>query len=393
MSNFGFTMIVNGIPVEYKGIQMIEQRMLFYVDPNLPYNDIKHKLLYGYYTDFAFSKPIKLDDVLNDCKKYNIIPIVNICATEGSWKGKGITPQQYGKIGGVIRDILKERGFKKGSAYMAGFNEPGKVLSTDQTISYTNALHDIVGDDFDVVYGNDEFNMLDWNKMGRDCRAAIEGVHPLSSLGTWTEPKKYFKNIKDWKTIADTYGKKIICTEGGSWFKDYCKEGHQINLDILAECKKYDIDCLIVLPDINEAAKKEWKLLGYRIWNTAFTEQVSGCENKFNEFMDYIKLNGTVPIFEEDEEYMKLEKYYYRLKVTFNRDKTKAGIRFIQTVLEIEPDGKWGDATDKALVSYQITNGLIPDKIVGPLTFREMMKTDPKAYIDLQYFVAVGDWQ
>lgn len=293
MTYFGTTMLVNGVQPEQ---QMIEHRMLFYVDPNLPYNDIKHKLLYEYYTDFAFSKPIKLDDVLNGCKKYNIIPIVNICATEGSWKGKGITPQQYGKIGGVIRNILKERGFKKGLAYIAGFNEPGKVLSTDQTISYTNALHDVVGNDFDVVYGNDEFNMLDWNYLGKNCKAKVMGIHHLSSVGTWDNPYKYFSHIEDCKTIANTYGKQIIGSECGSWFKDYCKEGHQINLDIMAECKKYDyLGCLIVLPDINQKSKLVWKLLGYRVFNNEFTTMVSGSQSKYDEFMNYIKINGTKP--------------------------------------------------------------------------------------------------
>ena len=89
---------------------------------------------------------------------------------------------------------------------------------------------------------------------------------------------------------------------------------------------------------------------------------------------------------------MKLEKYYYKNKVTYKRDPKKAGVRFIQTVVGVNPDSKWGDITDEAVRQYQENNGLDQDKIVGPLTFREMMKTDAKAYIDLQYFVAVGDW-
>lgn len=96
-------------------------------------------------------------------------------------------------------------------------------------------------------------------------------------------------------------------------------------------------------------------------------------------------------------EMLLLEKYYYKLKVTFNRDIQRAGIKFIQACLGLNPDGKWGDLTDKAVEKYQIENNLLrpdgtADKIVGPDTFRNMMKNYPKAYIDLQYFTAIGEW-
>ncbi|MHB1334529.1 MAG: peptidoglycan-binding domain-containing protein [Candidatus Humimicrobiaceae bacterium] len=93
-----------------------------------------------------------------------------------------------------------------------------------------------------------------------------------------------------------------------------------------------------------------------------------------------------------EAEMFQLEKYYYRLKVTFNRDINRAGIKFIQTVVGATPDGKWGDATDEAVEKYQVDHGLAADKIVGPDTFRDMMKNYPKAYIDLEYFTLIGEW-
>ena len=97
-----------------------------------------------------------------------------------------------------------------------------------------------------------------------------------------------------------------------------------------------------------------------------------------------------LPIIEEGD--MKLEKYYYEKKVTYGRDKSKAGVKFIQTVVGVKPDGLWGPITDEAIKNYQADFDLEVDGIVGPLTFREMMKTHEEAYVDLQYFVATGEW-
>jgi len=294
MTYLGITMDVSGV---IPGIQIIEHRILHYIDPNLSDDQIKHQLAFGYYTDFAFSKPLTLSGILDDCIKYKVIPIVNLCITEGSWKKHTrLTPEQAAKIGGLLRDYLKSRGFIKGTAYQALFNEPNTQvnLTSKQVCDYTNVFHNKVGADFDVVYGNDEFGNLDWNYLGTNCKAKIQGVHPLSSLGSWAEPKKYFTNIRDWKTIANQYNKDVIAIESGSWFKDYqSDDGHKINLEIMAECKKYDyLGCLIVLPDINQESRKRWNLLGYRVWNSDFTQIVSQNEQKFNEFIEFVKREG-----------------------------------------------------------------------------------------------------
>lgn len=396
MRYYGFTMIVKGIPEEYKGIQMIEQRMLFYIDPNQTDNDIKHQLLYGTYSDFAFSKPFNLNDILTKCKEYKIIPIVNLCITEGSWKQhKRLTPSEVAKIGKVLNDILKERGFTIDNAYIGLFNEPNtqQGLTSAEVCEYTNALDDAV--DFKVVYGNDEFGNLDWNYLAKNCRAKVMGIHHLSSLGSWEEPKKNFKNIKNCKTIADTYGKEIIGSELGSWFKDYCsKEGHQINLDIMAECKKYGyLGCLIVLPQINEKSKKVWKLLGYEVYPDDFIEKIEekSCSTKFNEVIKFIKLNGTIPIFEEED--MKLKAVYK------NGMKKEIGIKFIQMILNedmkpnplLKVDGWWGDKTDTIVLAFQEKYNLAQyGGAIGPNTMQFMIKKYPNIWDNFQYQYSIG---
>ena len=378
MTSYGFTMIVKGIPEEYKGIQIIEHRMLSYIDPNLSDDQIKHELAYAIFTDFAFSKPLTLKGILDDCIKYKIIPIINLCITEGTWKDHArLSPVQCARIGGILRDYLKSRGFVKGSAYETCFNEPNTDggLSTSEACQYWNELHDKVGNDFDVIYGNDEMGNLDWNYLGKNCRAKVMGTHFLSCMGSWTDPKKNWHRIENAKTTANLYKKKLICVEGGSWFKDFCKEGHQINLDIMAECKKYDIDCLIVLPDVNEETKKEWKLLGYRVFNNDFTKQVGGCSDKFNEFINYIKLNGTIPNFEKEED-MKLEKYYYKGKVSFPNDKGKYGHRFLRACFRLFDSNIFDETLDIKLRQYQVDNNLLVDGIVGPETFGNMIKEE-----------------
>ena len=133
----------------------------------------------------------------------------------------------------------------------------------------------------------------------------------------------------------------------------------------------------------------QWDFLAFKI-DGAFRNK--DAERHYNEWIGLMDSKAPVPNIIEVEEDMKLEKYYYKNKVTFNRDPKKAGVRFIQTVIGVKPDADWGNITDDALEVYQIDNGLEPDRIVGPLTFREMMKTDGKAWIDLQYFVATGEW-
>jgi len=395
MARFGITMDINGV---YPGINICEHRILFYIDPNQSDDKIKNQLAYGTFTDFAFSKPLTLSGILDDCIKYKIIPIVNLCITEGTWeKYSRLTSTECAKIGGLLRDYLKNRGFKKEAAYIGLFNEPNTHanLTSKEVCDYTNALHDKVGADFDVVYGNDEFYNLDWNYLGQNCRAKVMGIHFLSCLGSWQIPKKNWHLIKDCKTIANIYGKKLIGIECGSWFKDYQSEGHQINLEIMAECKKYDIDCLIVLPDTNQKAREEWKLLGYRVWNSDFTKMVSGTQAKFDEFIDFIKKEGTpVPNILKGKDGMIIKTIGHKttdVKSGYGCLLLNETLNFLGYLDDIYVDFNYSDKTRIALEKWQTAVKSLYNNAVdgrcGRMTWRyfkkEVKKIDIEVYKDL----------
>jgi len=244
------------------------------------YDTMKHNMLHGKYSDSYYTRPYSLAEILNTCKAYNVIPIINLNAC---WWYKNnlpsiLPPDRLAVMAGILNDILSDN-FKR--YYVSIFNEPGKWLNTNQVIAYDNAVCSKVNPDV-VISGNDEFNMLGWHKVASKCRAKNIGVHPLSSLGTWTEPKKYFHIIKDWKTITAQYSKQVFATEAGSWFKPYTGEGHDINIDVINECAKYNYTgCLIVLPDINQANYKN--TFGYRVWSNDYRTLIKS--NNFDKFI------------------------------------------------------------------------------------------------------------
>jgi len=283
------------------GAQLLEHRIDFPISPDLGESTIRHQLVHGKYYDDFYTSPKSLYEILNECILFDIVPIINLNAVW--WHGKNlpnvISPSGLAKIAGILRDYLKDRGFKKGTAYIEVFNEPGKWLNTQQVVDYTNAVHNKVGDDFDVIYGNDEFAMLNWNYLGVNCKAAIQGVHPLTSLGNgsgWDNPKQCFYRIKDWKTIADINNKMVLGDECGSWFRAYLgDEGHQINKDIILECKEYEyLGCCIVSVDVNQQCYNG--LLGYRIWTNNYSNIITQ-NNNFADFINFIKQEGTKMVY------------------------------------------------------------------------------------------------
>lgn len=278
------------------GCNAVCHRMDFPIDMTKPDYVIKHQLIHGRYYDETYTKPKSLYEILNECVLYNVVPVININAC---WWYKENMPQkitklELAKIAGILRDYLKEREFNKSNALIAVFNEPGKWLSDAIITQYTNSVHDEVGEDFNVVYGNDEFNMVGWHYLGQNCRAKIMGVHHLSSIGNWNNPKAAFTNIRDAKTIANQYNKLVAGTECGSWFKSYTSQGHTINKEIVSECKKYDyLLCLIVMIDTNESDYNG--ILGYRIWDTSFENWINYSEKSyFEDFINYIKTEGHI---------------------------------------------------------------------------------------------------
>jgi len=392
------------------GVQIAEHRLLFPIDIHLTNSKLRHQIAYSKHKDDTIMSNggITLIDFINQCKTKNVIPIVNlnffVDYRKSNWTSQ-IPPEQYGRCSRIVADLLTEN---FNLAVIAPLNEPKKWLDDNATGIYTksayNALNPSQHKKIKFSIGNEEYFCSLFEYLGNLFRGksnVMFGAHLLSSMGNWDNPKKYFNRILDWKNLANSYGLEILNIEGGSWFEPYCTyEGHNINKDIIRISKQCGYWASnIVCIDNNNIPK--YRRLGYRKYNSEYTQIISEpmmneSTSYFQDFINFVKKEGKKYIPEPiiEEENMKLEKYYYRLKnpKTYNRDKTKAGIKFIQTVIEVEPDGKWGDATDNALETYQITNGLVPDKIVGPLTFREMMKTDPNAYIDLQYFLAIGEW-
>ena len=279
------------------GSNIVCHRIDFPIDMSKTDDTIRHQLIHGKYFDETYTKPKSLYEILNECILYNVIPVININAC---WWYKESMPQkitkaELAKIASILRDYLKERGFNKNTAFISVFNEPGKWLTDAIIAQYTNAVHDEVGEDFHVIYGNDEWNMVGWNYLGQNCRAEIMGVHHLSSIGNWDNPKAYFTNIRDAKTVANQYSKLVAGTECGSWFKPYNGAGHLINKEIIAECKKYEyLFCLIVLVDMNQNDYENYKrILGYRVWDSTFTNWINQNEKAyFEDFINYIKEGG-----------------------------------------------------------------------------------------------------
>jgi len=98
--------------------------------------------------------------------------------------------------------------------------------------------------------------------------------------------------------------------------------------------------------------------------------------------------NETLP----EDEMIKLEKYYYRLKVTYNRDPQHVGVKMIQDCLGLKTDGVFGLKTENSVRAYQLSKGLPEDGIVGPETFKALIADYPRIYDEMIYNVAIGFW-
>jgi hypothetical protein len=112
--------------------------------------------------------------------------------------------------------------------------------------------------------------------------------------------------------------------------------------------------------------------------------------NKYIALKDFNK-KYYKPLPLESEGVM-LEKYYYRLKVTYNRDPNKAGVKFIQSCFGLKVDGNFGLITESAVKAYQISKGFDDDGIVGPETFTALIADFPRLYDEMNYKMQAGIW-
>lgn len=253
---------------------------------------LKNDILNGYRYDSFYTNPINLKIMAAQAKQFNMYFIVGNLT---HWFKPDISCDLFGRASGVIADHLIQLGYNKDTAAIALFNEPGKpeycghgIEGAKKYVSYCQASHRYIQGRFSLILVNDEYHNIDEKYIfdnTKNIPNRIFGVHHLSSLGY----SPAWQNIRYAKTQANEWKVPIICTEGGSWFKEYqSAEGHAVNIKLLEECKKYDYKgCAIVCVDINKETKKRYKL-GYRIWENDYSKIIS--DDNWGKFEEVLKI-------------------------------------------------------------------------------------------------------
>ena len=342
----GFDHYNNGIP--HKDLQIGCHRIDHKISWGLSDNSLKHNLLYGVHKDDFYTRDdINLDKFLNDCKTYNVIPIVN---NNGFYQDNMPIVSEYARRCRIINDILKERGFIK--AYISIMNEPNTATGFN-TVIYTNIVNESkkVIKDYPVIAGNDEFGNLDWNYLLDNGKFDVLGVHPLSSLGYPAQ----WNRLLDWATMATARGKKYIITEGGSWFKSYFSlEGFTVikNMILKAKYHGYEAVCIVAL-DNNGATNPN---LGFRKFNYSYSNNPE-VSSYWQDFINLVNREGKkyqseiIIIGDED-----------MILITMKRGVKHPAVRWLQQIIEedycIENDygifdGDFGAATERQVKAYQ----------------------------------------
>jgi len=336
-------------------------------------SELRHKILNTNHTGEFYTNEVTLNEIASQAKQYNMYLIVN--NTIQRYCGGNVSYNLYGRVSGIIADLLTDLGFNGNTAAIALMNEPGKYYNELEYVQYCYRSNDTVRGRFPLILVNDEYHHLDEKIIfGQTINIPnrIFGVHHLSSLD------KNFKNVVYAKTQANGWGVPIICTEGGSWFKSYRKdEGHNINIRLIQECKNYGYDsCAIVCVDVNEWADKNWKALGYRVWDNNYKNIL--LQENWDKFIEELKKYKTVkPIINEVED-MKLERFYYKNRPAslIKDDPEGYGIMFLRACFGLFHSNVFDEALDIKVRQYQIDNNLLVDGKVGPETFGNMIKVE-----------------
>jgi hypothetical protein len=249
--------------------------------------EIKQFLLTESAKDFVYTKNYTLQDAISQSKQYKMKLIVNMNEVFRE-DIPLVSSELFGKVAGIIADILIENGFNDETSAITLINEPKERwhMTEMQYVQYCYRANKYVEGRLPLILSNDEYHRWD-EKIIFEQTATIPkrmfGVHHLSSLDS------EMKNVEYAKTQANEWKVPIICIEGGSWFKDYQKsEGHAINKKLIEECYKFDYEgCSICLPEINEVGRQAFKTLGYRIWNNNYSAIKSS--NNWTDFENFIK--------------------------------------------------------------------------------------------------------
>jgi len=266
-------------------------------------------------------------------------------------------------------------------------NEANEIYSPYSYGYYLDIFHSQINGRFDIGAGNFGNNRKDYDEYICRVHQTSFNILVIHMQAGWETKSKIRDNAKWYRELATKYGKRLSCTEANPTTNDiWTADGfdllhYQLKKAIEIGCEDF---CMVFIKMDRDQPK-------YKKLSFIYRGQVNPYWETFKQIIKDNKPIEIKPIIINEDD-MKLEKFYYKNKVTYNRDTKKAGVKFIQTVVNVDPDGKWGAITDTAVRNYQENFDLDIDGIVGPLTFREMMKTDPEAYIDLQYFVATGEW-
>ena len=349
----------NGI--NHPDLQIYCHRVYAKLPYDLSDDELRHKL----YTDvFKWSyytrNDLCLKTFLEECKRYNVVPVVN---NNPTFLDENIPAEEYARRGRILDQIIYDVGFPL--AYNSHMNEPGKRHDTQEFTTYCNAANEQIKH-YQTITGNDEYNMLDWNYLLDNCTSNILGVHPLSSLGY---PPNW-QILIDWATMATARGKQYMITEGGSWFKNYMKpEGWQVIKDMIIKAKGLGyLATLIVLLDMNEGDYNP--KLGFRWFDEPFAniEQIS---LYWDDFITLVNEEGNKYKEEIGDEDMKLDDLYYqgRPEEKYVRDPNKRGVKFFRACFGLSDGNVFDNALDAKVREYQSINGMLVDGKVGPETF------------------------
>jgi len=325
-----------------------------------PETGIKEFLLSTSAKDKIYTAPFTFQRAISQAKQYGMKLIVNMNEVIRE-DIPLVCPDHFGKVAGIIADILQENGFTIDTAAITVINEPAERWHLNETeyLAYVNNADRYVNGRFKLIIINEEYHRFNEAliipKLKNKSRF-VWGVHHLSSLDN------LMKNVWYAKTQANEFGVPIICNEGGSWFKDYqSQEGHEINVQLMKLCEGNNyLGFSLCLPEINQEGRKIFKL-GYRIWNNDYTKIISQTNwSSFeSEIKKYKKEGGEVP----EDRLLKLVPGYMR-----GEDVLEVQNKLVELGFDITADSVYGPMTEVSIRKYQSLVGIGADGIVGKVT-------------------------
>jgi len=286
-----------------------------------------------------------------------------------------VSPERFGKVAGIIADILQENGFTDETAAIALINEPKERwhLTEAEYINYVNSADKYVKGRFSLIIINEEYHKFNEALIIPKLKNKshfIWGVHHLGSLD------KLMKNVWYAKTQANEWGIPIICNEGGSWFKSYqSKEGHDINTLLMKLCDGNEyLGCSICLPELNEEGHKIYPKLGYRIWNNNYTSLNSTTNwDKFEEEIKKYKEGGE-PMPPEDR------LIYYKVPNMTGKDVKEIEIKLRSLGFDTALDSKYCKNDEASIRVFQELTKIVVDGKVGPQTRDKLKNTNSDTF-------------